>query len=122
MTTNILVIDDDSDLRETMRVLLVEDGFGVSEAAGGQEGLDLLAAGRRPNLILLDLTMPEMSGWQFLDRIRGTDLGSIPVVIMTARPVPGPLPPPAKELLRKPFDRTTLLGTIARCASPNPSP
>jgi len=121
MTTNIMVIDDDPDLRETLRVLLVENGFGVSEAAGGQEALDLLAAGRRPNLILLDLTMPEMSGWQFLLRIRDTDLGTIPVVIMTARPAVGTLPPPAKELLRKPFDRATLFAAIARCASPDPS-
>jgi len=116
MTTNIMVIDDDPDLRETLRILLVENGFGVSEAAGGQEALDLLRAGPRPNLILLDLTMPEMTGWQFLDRIRDTDLGTIPVVIMTARPVVGTLPPPAKEMLRKPFDRATLLRTIARCA------
>ena len=116
MTANIMIIDDDPDLRETLRLLLVENGFGVSEAAGGQEALDLLATGGRPNLILLDLMMPEMTGWQFLDRIRDTDLGSIPVVIMTARPVVGAPPPPAKELLRKPFDRATLLGAVARCA------
>jgi CheY-like chemotaxis protein len=119
MTTTIMVIDDDPDLRETLRLLLVENGFAVSEAAGGQEALDLLAKGGRPNLILLDLTMPGMSGWQFLDRIRGTDLGSIPIVIMTARPGVG-MPPPAKELLRKPFDRATLLGTIARRATTSP--
>lgn len=119
MTANIMVIDDDPDLRETLRLLLVENGFAVSEAADGQEALDLLGSGPHPNLILLDLTMPGMNGWQFLERIRETDLESIPIVIMTARPAAGPLPPPAREMLRKPFDRATLLGAIARCATPS---
>jgi two-component system, chemotaxis family, chemotaxis protein CheY len=118
MTANVMVIDDDPDLRETLKLLLAETGFGVTVAAGGQEAMDLLRKGLRPELILLDLMMPGMNGWQFLDRIRDTNLGSIPVVIMTARPVVGPLPAPARELLRKPFDRATLLGTIARCATP----
>jgi CheY-like chemotaxis protein len=118
MNANVMVIDDDPDLRETLQVLLAANGYAVTEAAGGQAALDLLNGGCRPSLILLDLTMPGMNGWQFLDQVRNTDLGSIPVVIMTARPVAGPLPAPAKELLRKPFDRVALLGTIARCATP----
>jgi CheY-like chemotaxis protein len=118
MTANIMVIDDDPDLRETLHLLLVENGYTVTKAAGGQEALDLLAKGRRPTLILLDLTMPGINGWQFLEGLRDAKLGSIPVVIMTARPVVEPLPAPARELLRKPFDRATLLATIARCATP----
>lgn len=118
MTANIMVIDDDPDLRETLQLLLTENGYAVTVAAGGHEALDLLANRPRPGVILLDLMMPEMSGWQFLDQIRNTELESIPVVIMTARPVVGPLLGPARDLLRKPFDRATLLGAIARCAGP----
>jgi CheY-like chemotaxis protein len=118
MSKEVLVIDDDPDLRETLLLLLADRGCTVTAVPSGREALDLLAAGNRPNLILLDLMMPEMNGWQFLDHVRADPaLASIPVVIMTAHPVAGPLAAPARETLRKPFAAGTLLGAIARHAT-----
>ena len=86
MSGDILVVDDDADLRETLQVLLDDSGYGVTAVANGQAALDQLKAGARPSLILLDLMMPEMNGWQFLERAQADAvLDAIPVVIMTAR-------------------------------------
>jgi CheY-like chemotaxis protein len=119
MTSNILVVDDDADLRETLQLLLDDSGYGVTAVANGRAALDQLKAGARPSLILLDLMMPEMNGWQFLERARADSmLGSIPVVIMTARRKGGDLlPAPSRQVLHKPFDRFKLLTTIARYAT-----
>lgn len=119
VTGNILVVDDDADLRQTLQALLDDSGYQVTAVASGQAALDQLSAGARPNLILLDLMMPEMNGWQFLERA-GADstLASIPVVVMTARQAADSLPVLPKEVLRKPFDYDSLIGTITRCASP----
>jgi len=73
---------------------------------------------RRPDLLLLDLMMPEMNGWQFLEHIRSAAaLASIPVVIMTAHPVDDPFPAPVKETRRKPSAGATLLAAIERHAT-----
>jgi CheY-like chemotaxis protein len=85
MTGHILVVEDNADLRDTLQMLLQEDGFLVTMAANGRTALDHLQAGARPSLILLDLMMPEMNGWQFLEHTRkDASLASIPIVIMTA--------------------------------------
>ena len=119
MTGNILVIDDNPDLRETLVLLLADHGLTVTTVASGREALALLASGGRPNLILLDLMMPEMNGWQFLEHLRSdAAFASIPVVIMTAHTATDPVPAPAREMLRKPFSGATLLAAIARWATP----
>ena len=80
----VLVIDDDPDTRERLRTLLEKDGWSVTEAENGQEGLDRLEAGR-PDIVLLDLTMPVMDGFTFLERMRARpDCADIPVVVLTA--------------------------------------
>ena len=115
MSRQILVVDDDADLRETLQLLLDDSGYGVTAVANGQAALDRLKAGDRPSLILLDLMMPEMNGWQFLERAQADELlDSIPVVIMTARKKGELLPAPSKQVLHKPFDSDELLKTIAR--------
>jgi len=119
MTANILVVDDDADLRQTLQLLLNDSGYQVTAADSGQAALDQLTAGARPDVILLDLMMPDMNGWQFLERAHADAiLAAIPVVIMTARKAADSLPIPPGEVLRKPFDYRQLLSTIARCAVP----
>jgi CheY-like chemotaxis protein len=113
----ILVVDDDADLRDTLQLLLNDRGYDVTAVAGGRAALDRLKAGARPRLILLDLMMPDMNGWQFLEQTRAdAALRSIPVVIMTARTTANPALLPAGPVLQKPFDSQQLLDTVARIA------
>ena len=79
-----LVIDDDADTRDRLRSFLVKEGWGVVEAENGQAGLEQVAA-LRPTVILLDLTMPVMDGFTFLQRLRERrDCDDVPVVVLTA--------------------------------------
>ncbi|RYC29625.1 response regulator [Lichenibacterium minor] len=80
----VLVVDDDADTRQRLRAFLEKDGWGVIEAENGREGLDRVEAGR-PGVILLDLTMPVMDGFTFLQHLRGRpDCVDLPVVVLTA--------------------------------------
>jgi CheY-like chemotaxis protein len=80
----ILVVDDQGSIRDILRTALTEAGASVLEADGGATGLEL-AASERPELILLDIAMPGMNGWQVLERLRGTpETAQIPVVLETS--------------------------------------
>ncbi len=80
-----VVIEDDPASREILRRTLEQDGWRVCEAANGKEGLELLKRGT-PDLILLDLMMPEMDGFEFVDVLRSNAAwAQIPVVVVTAR-------------------------------------
>ena len=82
--SEVLVIDDDEDQRARLRDMLERDHWTVSEAANGQDGLDRLAE-RRPDVVLLDLTMPVMDGFTFLERLREREgCDHLPVVVLTA--------------------------------------
>ena len=83
----ILVVEDDSATREMIRRTLEQDGWTVCEAENGRVGLARLAEGR-PELILLDLMMPEMDGFEFVAELRRhDDWKAIPVVVVTARDI-----------------------------------
>jgi CheY-like chemotaxis protein len=80
----VLIVDDDDDVRETLRACLEEEGFAVRTAKNGLEALAELDAGTMPGLILLDLMMPEMNGWQVLEQLRNDQVrASIPVAVMS---------------------------------------
>ncbi len=80
----VLIVDDDADQRARMRKALERDGWTVTEAEDGQDGLDKLATAR-PGLVLLDLTMPVMDGFTFLEAMRARpEQAGIPVVVLTA--------------------------------------
>jgi CheY-like chemotaxis protein len=81
----ILVIEDEASTRQMLRRLLEREGWAVTEAENGHVGLERIAA-QRPALILLDLLMPEMDGFQFLEVLRQHEAWqSIPVVVITAK-------------------------------------
>ena len=84
---NILVVEDDSTLRNAMGDLLGEEGIAATPAENGQVGLDLLRAGARPCLVLLDLQMPVVDGFTFRRRqLEDPRIAGIPVVVMTGQP------------------------------------
>ena len=86
-TQGVLVVDDDADARERMRTMLTRNGLEVALAANGVQGLEAVAA-QMPALVLLDLMMPEMDGYTFLERLRERpEWQQIPVVVMTAQTI-----------------------------------
>lgn len=85
MENLILVVDDDDDLRESLCSLLEYEGYAVVQARDGRAALSLLMAPSRPSLILLDLMLPVMDGWEFRDRQQqDPELATIPVIVTTA--------------------------------------
>jgi CheY-like chemotaxis protein len=117
----ILVVDDDADLRDSLAQVLLDEGYAVAKAAHGGEALDCLRAGPLPSVILLDLMMPVLNGWQFREaQVRDPELASIPVLVISADPSAARA---AAELgvtgsLSKPLDVGRLLAAIERCAGP----
>jgi CheY-like chemotaxis protein len=85
MSKSILLIEDDTDVREVLSLLLSDQGYDVACAEDGQEALTYLHAGLKPSIILLDLMMPGMNGYEFRDRQRREPaIASIPVIILSA--------------------------------------
>jgi len=82
---SVLVVDDNEDIRMTIRDVLEDQGFTVACAANGREALEMLISGQsKPALILLDLTMPEMDGWTFRqEQQKVPRLAQIPVVLFS---------------------------------------
>jgi DNA-binding response OmpR family regulator len=109
----VLVVDDDGDIRLLLRELLERAGYGVDEAEDGRTALRMLFTSP-PVLIILDVSMPDMDGYQTLERIR--DLSDVPVLMLTARTqelekVRG-LSAGADDYVAKPFGRQELLARV----------
>ena len=113
---HVLIVEDDADLLETFLLVLEGAGHVATGAGNGQEALDKLRGGLRPDLILLDLMMPVMNGWQFREeQLKDPALASIPVVVVSAA---GPISEthtlhPA-AFLPKPVDLEALLEIVGR--------
>ncbi len=88
----VLVVEDEDDLRDSLAELLEEEGYEVAQAHDGREALDLLAGIERPCWVLLDLFMPRMDGFEFLDVLTRNDDAAedVHVVVMTAAPSEAP--------------------------------
>lgn len=111
----VLVVDDDADIRGLLSELLQRAGHSVIEAQDGREGLRLFH-GEQPDLVILDVSMPGLDGWQTLERIR--ELSVVPVVMLTARDqeldkVRG-LRAGADDYVTKPFGPQELLARVDR--------
>jgi len=122
----VLVVDDEPDIRQLVAHLLSRSGHEVTEAENGRAALRALHASP-PDLVLLDVSMPELDGWQTLERIR--DLSDVPVLMLTARGdelerVRG-LQAGADDYVVKPFGRQELLARVQallrRAAARGPS-
>jgi CheY-like chemotaxis protein len=110
----VLVVDDNEDIRDLLQLWIEDHGYQVATASNGEEALAWIERGGHPALILLDLLMPVMSGWEVLERLKADEtLSSIPVAVMSAHHR-GPVP--ADHFLEKPLDLQALIQLIqARC-------
>lgn len=118
-TLKILVVDDDDAILGSLRDLLESEGYGVDVAHDGREALEKLARMDPPQLILLDLKMPVMDGWQFLsERSRDAKSPKVPVVLLSGLPfIPNALG--VSDFLSKPINPSRLLDCVSRfCRQP----
>jgi DNA-binding response OmpR family regulator len=109
----VLIVEDDDDLRDLVRTVIEREGMATIEAADGREGLRKFYE-HRPRLVILDIGLPEMNGWQVLERVR--ELGDVPVLILTANAdeldkVRG-LREGADDYVTKPFGRQELIARV----------
>lgn len=118
MSKPVLVIDDDADVLDAMRLVLGSEGYDVRCANGGREALALLDSGMIPALVVTDVMMPDMTGWDILATMqRHPVLCRVPVVLATASFVMSC--PEGIEILEKPFDLDKLLATVDKhCSHP----
>jgi len=118
----VLIIEDDPDLRDALRELLSGEGYAVTTAADGREGLARMGAPPRPGVILLDLMLPRMDGFEFRVRqLEDPELAGIPVIVFSGG---GDVKQKVARLgvvasLMKPLDFEALLDCVARCLPPN---
>lgn len=112
--SSLLVIDDDEDLLDLMRLLLERGGHRVTTAQNGQEGLDAVAASM-PHLILLDMKMPVMNGWGFAKEFHRRYKNGAPLVVVTAADDPRQraIETGAVGWVSKPFEADVLLRAVA---------
>ena len=109
---SVLVADDDEAIRQVIAEVLRGEGYEVVCAENGAQALLELHKEHHPDLVLLDLMMPVMSGWEVLEQLQSSEeLSRIPVIVMSAMSAPG-----VYEHLAKPIDLDRLLDTVGRFA------
>jgi CheY-like chemotaxis protein len=109
----VLIVEDDADLREMMAQLLSLEGFQTATAANGREALEYLHHSESPDVILLDLMMPVMDGWEFR-RLQQADpaLAAVPVIVLSALDQNRTADVTASAFLKKPLDFDRLLQLV----------
>ncbi|GEL71959.1 MULTISPECIES: response regulator [unclassified Myxococcus] len=117
----VLVVDDDPDILEALSEILEAEGFEIRRARNGKEALDRLEP-EPPNLILLDLMMPVMDGWEFAQRMRQKppEVARIPLIVLSADRNVGSKAADIGAVghLAKPFELNDLLDMVRRSLNP----
>jgi CheY-like chemotaxis protein len=109
----VLIVEDDADLRDMMAQLLTLEGFNATTVANGREALDYLTLGDRPDVILLDLMMPVMDGWEFRRRQQADPvMSTVPVIVLSAIDQARAAHVNADAFLKKPLDFDRLLTLV----------
>ena len=113
--SGILIVDDDADIRDSLREVLEDEGYPIVCVSNGREALDYLkTATEHPCVILLDLMMPVMDGWQFRREQKADPaIADIPLIVITATGK-RPVLIDAAELVMKPLDLNRLFEAIER--------
>ncbi len=124
--SKILIIDDDKENREILKIRLRKAGYEVEEATNGEEGLQKCAA-LIPDLVILDVMMPKIDGWQVCRQLKAAPATKdIPVVMLTSCTMPlGELrgyESGADQYLAKPWDAEQLRQVIVQCLEPRTVP
>ena len=109
----ILLVEDDPDVRDSLQDILEDEGFDVVPASNGKQAIDFLTLNDPPgaDLVILDLLMPMVSGWEVLQRMSGDPrLAGVPVIVLSA--VAAPRPARAQGFVRKPFSLEAFVGEV----------
>ena len=118
----ILCVEDEPEMIDLMRLILGRKGFEVKGAAGGVEGLRMIRQ-EKPDLVLLDLMMPDMDGWEVYQQMKADpDLKGIPVIVVTAKAqsidkILGLHIAKVDDYVTKPFGPQELLQSVERVLS-----
>ena len=109
----LLVIDDEPQIRTLLKATLTRAGYAVVEAANGREALEYLQEAQTPEVILLDLMMPVMDGWEFRRRQQADPaLARVPVIVLSALDPSRAAGVDAAAFLKKPLDFDHLLALV----------
>jgi CheY-like chemotaxis protein len=117
----VLVVDDDPDILEALSEILEAEGFEIRRARNGKEALERLEP-EPPNLILLDLMMPVMDGWEFAQRMRQRPaVADVPIIVLSADRNVGSKAADIGAVghLAKPFELNDLLDMVRRSLNPS---
>ena len=118
----ILVVEDDGATREAIMNFLEGEGHRAIGAENGRRAMEIIEESGPPNLILLDLMMPVMDGWQFLAERRRAEGGKdVPIILLSGLPFIQDAPGVA-DFLSKPIRFERLKGCVERFCAPGPSP
>jgi CheY-like chemotaxis protein len=110
----VLVVDDDDDFRRSLAEALELWGHTVAQASNGKQALEWLSGGGRPSVVLLDLWMPSMDGWQFRHALQSGEFGKLPIVVMTAAHTQDSEFLDVADVVEKPFALVHLLTVLER--------
>ncbi|HEX4336521.1 MAG TPA: response regulator [Polyangiaceae bacterium] len=114
---SVLIVDDDADIRDTLKELCEDEGYDVATAANGADAMRILTGAILPCVVILDLIMPIMTGNEvFAAMQQEPRLARVPVIVSTSDPSRAPS---GVLIMKKPIDIDRLLGAIRRYCGPS---